>query len=81
MMPVRDGKIEPPKKRSSQKAEPTYSNFDGRNGIGKAHNTAQTPTIRINLNDFIVLYPPSFVVTIPPQITPLTGPEKHVTVK
>lgn len=72
--------MDPPKKRSSQKNAATAGK-PGRNGMGKAHNTAQTPVIRISLNDFMVLYPPSFVVTIPPQTTPLTGPEKHVTVK
>ena len=80
MIPVNEGRINPPKKRRNQTNDPTTAN-ESKNGTGKAHATANKPAILSNLNDFRVLYPPNEVVIIPPTTTPLTGAVKQVAVK
>ena len=80
IIPVSDGKMNPPKKRSNQISHPTTRNEE-KNGIGKAHATAHRPINLNNLKDLIVLQPPNAVVITPPIMTPATGAVKQVVVK
>jgi len=79
MIPVTGGNIAPPKKRTNHKQTP--NNLKSTKGIGKANTTARVPKKHYSFYALTVLYPPAFVVIIPPTITPDIGAEIVVPAK
>jgi hypothetical protein len=73
MMPVMQGRTEPPKKRSSQSKIRKIQKLS-KNAIGVAARRHRNETIFVILRANFELYPPTYAVTFPPTTTPRTGP-------
>lgn len=71
------GSKKPPKKRSSHKKNPKTFKSEIK-GIGNPEITAAIPTKHCKIYPFLVLYPPKYVVIIPPTITPKIGAVKLI---
>jgi hypothetical protein len=74
---VTGGSKKPPKKRSNHKKNPKTIKFEIK-GIGNPEKTAAIPIKHCKIYPLFVLYPPKYVVTIPPTITPKIGAVKLI---
>ena len=73
IIPVNGGNIKPPQKRSSQRSKSKTQKLL-MNGIGAAQRRQRMASEQVTTIVFGAEYPPRAVVTLPPTITPTTGP-------
>ena len=71
--PVREVRIAPPKNRRNHRQTQNGVKVS-MNGHGAAEMRQKIVNNQVYYSDFLVEYPPSFVVILPPTTTPSTGP-------
>lgn len=82
IMPVAWGRMKPPKNKTSQMQKSQPLQLSGpKKGVGKEKINAHIPMTPCIMWDFRLLYPPRYVVMIPPRITPEIGAVKVTNIK